>query len=75
MSELDEQLAPELQQVFGRGAVTTAWFLIAYSHHGRVRFEAALVALAGAVPLQASSGFMDSGSQYFICWNDSGTHL
>ncbi|PRA00198.1 IS110 family transposase [Arthrobacter sp. MYb224] len=56
MSELDEQLAPELQQVFGLGPVTTAWILIAYSHHGRVRSEAAFAALAGVAPLQASSG-------------------
>lgn len=56
MSELDEQLAPELQQVFGLGPVTTAWILMAYSHHGRVHSEAAFAALAGVAPLQASSG-------------------
>ena len=31
-------------------------FLTAYSHPGRVRSEAAFAALAGASPLQASSG-------------------
>lgn len=56
MSDLDEQLAPELQQVFGLGPVTTAWILMAYSHPGRVHSEAAFAALAGVSPLQASSG-------------------
>jgi len=52
MSELDEQLAPELQQVFGLGPVTTAWILMAYSHRGRVRSEAAFASLAGVAPLK-----------------------
>lgn len=56
MSDLDEQLAPELQQVFGLGPVTTAWIPMAYSHPGRVHSEAAFAALAGVSPLQASSG-------------------
>lgn len=56
MSELDEQLAPELQQVFGLGPVSTAWILMAYSHHGHIHSEAAFAALAGVAPLQASSG-------------------
>lgn len=43
LSELDEQLAPELQQFFGMGPVTTAWFLMAYSRHGRIHSEAALL--------------------------------
>lgn len=47
MSELDEQLAPELPQVFCLGPVTTVWILMAYSHHGCVRSEAAFAALAG----------------------------
>ena len=56
MSELDEQLAPSLQSQFGFGAVTVAWILVAYSHPGRVRSEAAFANLAGVAPLQASSG-------------------
>lgn len=56
MSELDEQLAPALQQDFGLGPMTTAWILMAYSHRGRVHSEAAFAALAGVAPLQASSG-------------------
>ena len=38
------------------GPVTTGIILTAYSHHGRFRSEAAFAALAGASPLQASSG-------------------
>lgn len=51
-----EQLAPGLQQLLGVGAVTGAIVVAAYSHQGRVRSEAAFAALAGAAPLEASSG-------------------
>ncbi|MFC8304949.1 transposase [Specibacter sp. NPDC057265] len=54
--DLDEKLAPGLQDQFGMGPVTVGIILAAYSHHGRVRSEAAFAALAGASPLQASSG-------------------
>lgn len=50
------ELAPGLQQLLGVGAVTGAILVAAYSHHGRVRSEAAFAALAGASPLEASSG-------------------
>lgn len=56
LGELDEQLAPTLQSQFGFGAVTVAWILVAYSHPGRIRSEAAFASLAGVAPLQASSG-------------------
>ncbi|MFK0085278.1 transposase [Glutamicibacter sp. NPDC090743] len=56
MSDLDEQLAPELQQVFGQGPVTTAWILMVFSYPGPVHSEAAFAALAVVSPLQASSG-------------------
>lgn len=56
LAELNEQLAPTLQDQFGFGAVTVAWILIAYSHPGRIHSEAAFAALAGVAPLQASSG-------------------
>lgn len=56
MSELDEQLAPNLQSQFGFGAVAVAWILVAYSHTGRIRSEAAFSNMAGVAPLQASSG-------------------
>lgn len=54
MSEVDEQLAPELQQVFGLGPVTPEWILMAYFHHGRVRSEAAFAALAGVAVLRTA---------------------
>lgn len=54
--DLDEKLAPGLQDQFGMGPVTVGIILAAYSHQGRVRSEAAFAALAGVSPLQASSG-------------------
>jgi transposase len=51
-----QQLAPGLQQLLDVGAVTGAILVTAYSHQGRVRNEAAFAALAGASPLEASSG-------------------
>ncbi|WP_441781067.1 transposase [Leifsonia sp. 2TAF2] len=51
-----QELAPGLQKLLGVGAVTGAILVAAYSHQGRVRNEAAFAALAGASPLQASSG-------------------
>ena len=56
LKELDEQLAPGLQAQPGLGPVTVGAILVAYSHQGRVRSEAAFAALAGVAPLQASSG-------------------
>jgi transposase len=56
LSELGEELAPGLQNQTGVGPVTSGAILVAYSHHGRIRSEAAFAALAGAAPLQASSG-------------------
>lgn len=54
--DLDEKMAPGLHDQFGMGPVTAGIILAAYSHHGRVRSEAAFAALAGVSPLQASSG-------------------
>lgn len=56
LGELVQQLAPGLQNEAGVGPVTAALVLAAYSHHGRVRSEAAFAALAGACPIPASSG-------------------
>lgn len=56
LAELGEQLAPGLQAQPGLGPVTVGIILTAYSHRGRFRSEAAFAALAGAAPLQASSG-------------------
>lgn len=50
------ELAPGLLAARGIGPVTAAVFLTAYSHPGRVRSEAAFASLAGASPLEASSG-------------------
>lgn len=50
------ELAPGLLDIHGVGPVSAAIVLSAYSHKGRVRSEAAFAALAGASPLQASSG-------------------
>ncbi len=40
----------------GVGTISAAQLLVAYSHHGRLRSEAAFAALAGAAPIPASSG-------------------
>lgn len=56
LTELGEQLAPGLQSQPGLGPVTAGIILAAYSHHGRIRNEAAFASLAGASPIQASSG-------------------
>jgi transposase len=56
LKELVEQLAPGFLTRPGIGPVTAAVILCAYSHHGRIRSEAAFAALAGVSPLPASSG-------------------
>ena len=48
--------APELAAAVGVGAVVAATVLIAWSHAGRVRSEAAFASLAGTCPVPASSG-------------------
>lgn len=53
---LAEDLDPGLQAHRGGGPVTAAITLCAYSHHGRIRSEAAFAALGGIAPLPASSG-------------------
>ena len=40
----------------GMGPITAAVFYLAWSHHGRVRSEAAFAKLAGVCPIPASSG-------------------
>ncbi|ERG63328.1 hypothetical protein L332_02535 [Agrococcus pavilionensis RW1] len=49
-------MAPELMRELGLGPVTAAACIAAYSHHGRVRTEAAYASLAGVAPIPASSG-------------------
>jgi transposase len=48
--------APALLRLTGVGPVVAATVLVAWSHPGRVRSEAALAALAGTCPIPASSG-------------------
>lgn len=53
---LVRQVAPELLAMPGVGPVTSAVVIVSWSHHGRVRSEAAFAALAGTCPIPASSG-------------------
>lgn len=48
--------AAELLDKVGYGPISTARVYVAYSHHGRIRSEAAFAALAGVNPIPASSG-------------------
>lgn len=59
MSDLDEQIAPKLQEDFGLGPVTTARILMANSHPGRVRSEAAFATLAGSLRCKRPPGTMN----------------
>jgi transposase len=49
-------LAPTLLDKTGVGPVSAAQAIVSWSHRGRVRSDAAFAALAGASPVQASSG-------------------
>jgi transposase len=49
-------LAPQLLDEPGVGPIVAAQLIIAWSHHGRVRSEAAFARLAGVAPVPASSG-------------------
>ena len=48
--------AAELLTLTGFGPVSTAICLTVWSHHGRIRSEAAFASLAGVCPIPASSG-------------------
>jgi transposase len=50
------RLAPDLLTRRGIGPVSAATAIVAWSHHGRCRNNAAFAALAGASPVPASSG-------------------
>jgi transposase len=56
LSALVSVLVPALLNKFGVGPVSAAQAIVSWSHRGRCRNEAAFAALAGASPLQASSG-------------------
>jgi transposase len=49
-------LTPQLLDEPGVGPIVAAQLIIAWSHHGRVRSEAAFARLAGCAPILASSG-------------------
>ena len=49
-------LAPRLLDEPGVGPIVAAQLIVTWSHHGRVRSEAAFARLAGVAPIPASSG-------------------
>jgi len=49
-------LAPQLLDEPGVGPIVAAQLIVSWSHHGRVRSEAAFARLAGVAPIPASSG-------------------
>jgi transposase len=49
-------LAPQLLDEPGVGPIVAAQLIVAWSHQGRVRSEAAFARLAGVAPIPASSG-------------------
>lgn len=56
LTDLVESLTPRLLDTRGIGPVSAAQAIVSFSHHGRCRNEAAYAKLAGAAPLDASSG-------------------
>jgi transposase len=56
LENLVRQVNPALPGQPGVGPMSAAQLLVSWSHPGRCRSEAAFAALAGASPLQASSG-------------------
>ena len=49
-------LAPDLLKEPGVGPIVAAQLIVTWSHHGRLRSEAAFARLAGVAPIPASSG-------------------
>jgi transposase len=56
LTELVGTVCPALLAVKGVGAISAAELINAWSHHGRLRSEAAFAMLAGTAPIPASSG-------------------
>lgn len=56
ITDLISREAPELLDLTGVGAIVAAAIMIAWSHPGRARPEAAMASLAGTCPIPASSG-------------------
>jgi transposase len=58
LDRLVRQLAPALLDQLGIGPVVAGQVIISWSHHGRVRSEAAFAKLGGVAPIEASSGMV-----------------
>jgi integrase len=56
LDRLVRRLAPELLGQLGIGPVVAGQVISSWSHHGRIRSEAAFANLGGAAPIEASSG-------------------
>jgi hypothetical protein len=56
LDRLVRRLAPELLGQLGIGPVVAGQVITSWSHHGRIRSEAAFAKLGGAAPIEASSG-------------------
>ena len=56
ITNLVDELAPGLRDEPGVGPISAAQLLIAWSHPGRIRSEAAFARIAGAAPIPATSG-------------------
>jgi transposase len=56
ITSLVDELAPGLRDEPGIGPISAAQVLIAWSHPGRIRSEAAFARIAGAAPIPATTG-------------------
>ena len=56
ITSLVDELAPGLRDEPGVGPISAAQILIAWSHPGRIRSEAAFARIAGAAPIPATTG-------------------
>lgn len=56
LGEMTTRICPKLLEETGVGPVTAAGIYLGWSHAGRCRNESAFAMLAGAAPLEASSG-------------------
>jgi transposase len=56
LDKMVRRLAPELLEQLGIGPVVAGQLITSWSHHGRVRSEAAFAKLGGVAPIEASSG-------------------
>lgn len=58
LQSLVERVAPWLLEQVGVGPVVGGQVIASWSHHGRVRSEAAFAMLGGVAPIEASSGMV-----------------